>query len=48
MARMTGGDAEAIRAAARTAADPADLPRASELIVQIADLFGIPAAEGGY
>ena len=48
MARMTGADAEAIRAAARTAGDPADLPRASELIVQIADLFGIPAAEGGY
>ena len=48
MARMTGADAEAIRAAARTAADPADLPPASELIVQIADLFGIPAAQGGY
>ncbi|HVD10715.1 MAG TPA: hypothetical protein VNB88_08735, partial [Gaiellaceae bacterium] len=48
MARMTGADAEAIRATARTAANPADLPPASELIVQIADLFGIPAAEGGY
>jgi len=48
MARMTGADAEAIRATARTAADPADLPPASELIVDIANLFGLPAAHGGY
>jgi hypothetical protein len=48
MARMTGADSEAIRATARTSADPGDLPPASELIAQIADLFGIPAAEGGY
>ena len=48
MARMTGADSEAIRATARTSADPGDLPRASELIGQIAALFGIPAAQGGY
>ncbi|HYM63462.1 MAG TPA: hypothetical protein VES61_02175 [Gaiellaceae bacterium] len=48
MARMTGADAEAIRSAARTAGDPGDLPSARELIVQIAALFGIPAAQGGY
>jgi hypothetical protein len=48
MARMTGANAEAIRATARTAGDPGDLPPASELIGQIADLFGIPAAHGGY
>jgi hypothetical protein len=48
MARMTGANSEAIRATARTSADPGDLPPASELIAQIADLFGIPAAQGGY
>jgi len=48
MARMTGADAEAIRGAARTAGDPGELPPARELIVQIAALFGIPAAQGGY
>jgi hypothetical protein len=48
MARMTGADAEAIRSTARTAGDPGDLPPASELIAKLADLFGIPAAHGGY
>jgi len=48
MARMTGADAEAIRSTARTAGDPGDLPAARELIVQIAALFGIPAAQGGF
>jgi putative hemolysin len=48
MARMTGANSEAIRATARTSADPGDLPPASELIAQIADLFGIPAGQGGY
>lgn len=48
MSRMTGADSEAIRATARTSADPGDLPPAGELIAQIADLFGIPAAQGGY
>jgi hypothetical protein len=45
---MTGADSEAIRATARTSSDLGDLPPANELIAQIADLFGTPAAQGGY
>ena len=48
MARLTGADAEAVRATARTAVSPADLPPAGELLAAIAALFGLPGATHGY
>lgn len=48
MARLTGGDAAAIRAAARTAASPAKLSPAPELLAEIAALFGIERATLDY
>ena len=48
MARLTGADAEAVRATARTALSPAELPPARELLAAIAALFGIPGATHGY
>ena len=37
-----------VRAIARTAASPADLPPAEELVVQIGELLGLSGAELGY
>jgi hypothetical protein len=48
MARLTGADPDAVRAVARTAASPAELPPASELLAELARLFGIPQAAHGY
>jgi hypothetical protein len=48
MGRMTGADPEAVRATARTAAAPAELPAARELLVEIAALFALPGATHGY
>jgi hypothetical protein len=48
MARLTGADADAVRAAARTATTPEELPPASELVANLAQLFGIPHASFGY
>ena len=41
VARLTGADREQVRAVARTAASPADLPPADELYAQIAELMGL-------
>jgi GNAT superfamily N-acetyltransferase len=41
VARLTNGETAAVRAVARTAASPAELPPAQELYEQIADVLGI-------
>jgi hypothetical protein len=48
MARLTGADAEAIRATARTGRAPEELPPAGELLAAIARVFALPGAEHGY
>ena len=48
VARLTGADAPAVRAVARTATAPADLPPARELLAEIAEIFGIDGADHGY
>jgi hypothetical protein len=48
MARLTGADADAVRATARTATAPDELQSASELVADLARLFGIPQASFGY
>jgi hypothetical protein len=42
MARLTGADADAVRATARTATAPEELPSAAELAAELGRLFGIP------
>ncbi|HET8605540.1 MAG TPA: GNAT family N-acetyltransferase [Gaiellaceae bacterium] len=46
--RLTGADPAAVRSVARTAASPAELPPARELVAQIAALMGIDGADRGY
>lgn len=48
MARLTGADADAVRALARTATSPVELPPAPELLAELARLFGVPQAAHGY
>jgi hypothetical protein len=48
MSRLTGADADAVRATARTGATPAELPSADETLGELARLFGIPQAAHGY
>lgn len=48
VARLTGADPREVRAVARTAASPTELPPATELISQIADAMGIEGADHGY
>lgn len=48
MARLTGADADAVRATARTAASPTELPPAADMLAELARLFGIPQATHGY
>ena len=48
MARMTGAEADAVRAAARTARSPAELPPPAELLGELGRLFGLPQASHGY
>jgi hypothetical protein len=48
MARMTGADDDAVRATARTARTPAELPPGAELLAELGRLFGIPQAAHGY
>jgi GNAT superfamily N-acetyltransferase len=48
LARLTGGDAARIRAVARTAARPEELPPARELAAQLADALGLQGADRGY
>ena len=43
VARLTGADPLRVRAVARTAASPSDLPPAQELYEQIADVMGVQA-----
>lgn len=46
--RLTGADPNEVRAVARTAPSPADLPPAAELLADIARVLGIEGAEHGY
>jgi hypothetical protein len=48
MARLTGADAEAVRATARTGASAAELPAAEELLASLARIFGLAGAGQGY
>lgn len=47
MARLTGADPEAVRARARTARTPEELPPADELLADLASVFGL-VVERGY
>jgi len=48
VARLTGADAQMVRAVARTAASPADLPPALDLVRQIAEIMGVTEADHGW
>jgi predicted GNAT family acetyltransferase len=48
VARLTGADPAAVRAVARTAASPADLPPAQELLAGIAAAIGLEGADQGW
>ena len=48
VARLTGADPAAIRAVARTAASPSELPAAQELLGSIATAIGLEGAERGW
>ncbi len=48
VARLTGADPAAVRAAARTAKSHADLPPADELLAQIASAIGLEGTEHGW
>jgi ribosomal protein S18 acetylase RimI-like enzyme len=48
LARLTGADPAAVRAVARTATSPADLPPPRELLAAIAAVLGIEGAGHGY
>ena len=43
VSRLTGADAARVRAVARTADMPGDLPPASEIYAQLAELMGLQA-----
>lgn len=46
--RLTGADPNAVRAVARTAASPTELPPARELLAELAAVLGIEGAHYGY
>jgi ribosomal protein S18 acetylase RimI-like enzyme len=48
LARLTGADPARVRAVARTATSPADLPPAQELVSLIGELIGLSGAELAY
>ena len=48
VARLTGADPAAVRAAARTAATPAELPPARELLAALAAAIGLEGADHGF
>ena len=48
VARLTGADPAAVRAAARTAASPAELPPPQELLASIAQAVGLEGADRGW
>lgn len=48
LARLTGADPDAVKAVARTATSPADLPPAPELLASIAQILGLEGATHGF
>lgn len=48
VARLTGADARRVREIARTASSPSELPPATELVLQIADVMGVAEAGHGW
>ncbi|MCC6222737.1 MAG: GNAT family N-acetyltransferase [Thermoleophilia bacterium] len=48
LARLTGADPARVRETARTAASPAELPPAPELLARLAALLGVEGAAHGY
>ncbi|HYZ78031.1 MAG TPA: GNAT family N-acetyltransferase [Gaiellaceae bacterium] len=46
--RLTGAEPARVRAVARTASSPADLPPATELVAQIGELLGLAGVDLGY
>jgi ribosomal protein S18 acetylase RimI-like enzyme len=48
VARLTGADPARVRAVARTASSPAELPPAPELLAEIAGVLGVAGADHGY
>jgi hypothetical protein len=48
VARLTGADAAGVRAVARTAASPDELPPANELLAQLAEVLGLDGAAAGF
>ena len=48
LARLTGAEPARVRAVARTASSPADLPPAEELVAQIGELLGLSGADLAY
>ncbi len=48
MARMTGAEHDAVRAAARTGRTPEELEPPADLLAELGRLFGIPQAAHGY
>jgi hypothetical protein len=48
MARMTGAELESVRSIAKTARTPAELQPPTELLTQLAHVFGIERAAHGY
>ena len=48
LGRLTGAEPAAIRAVARTADSPAELPPVSDLLEQVADALGIEGAGLGF
>jgi hypothetical protein len=48
VARLTGADAAGVRAVARTAASPDELPPAEELLAQLAEVLGLEGAAAGF
>jgi hypothetical protein len=48
VSRLTGAEPARVREVARTAASPAELPPALELLAQIADVLGIAEATHGW
>ena len=48
IARLTGADPSRVRAVARTASSPAELPPARELLTSLAGAVGVEGAEHGW
>jgi hypothetical protein len=48
VARLTGANAAGVRALARTAASPDELPPANELLAQLAEVLGLEGAAVGF